>query len=330
MKLLRRAVRIGIAVGLLGIVAIHVDWLEFVDVATRADPAWLVLAFAVSTGDRVLMATKWRYLLTGIGVNTSFREAVVYYYMGGLVGTALQWHLSGDIARAVSLGRRTERHSAVTASVILEKIAGLQALTLLAGGSTLLLNARLRFIGWIPLTLLVVGVVVIVAVAPFFVRAAGARETLLDGLEGWSKLDRFADALRSIPDDVEETFKKVYAAFLFATLLEQLVPTVLLFLYTQAFAVELTLLEIVSVLPLVTLLARLPISVESLGVMEGLFVYFLGLVGVGTATAVVLALVSRLMDMIVMVVGAGVCSFTSEWRIARSTSDSDDAVSVNR
>lgn len=326
MKKFKRAIRVVVALVLLAFVATQVEWGNMLGVAARAEPAWLAVAFLVSTLDRVFMAAKWRYLLGGLGVESSLREAVVYYYMGGLVGAALQWHLSGDIARAVGFGRRTNRHSLVTTSVVLEKVAGLQALTVLAAGSALLLNAQIGFVQWSIAWPFAVAAILVVGIGPFVVRFTAVKEVVVTRLEEWNRLERLKRAIRTLPEDLEQEVKGVYGWFLGLTLLEQLVPTLLLLIYTHAFDVDLGLLAILSVLPIITFLARLPISVESLGVMEGLFVFFLGLVGVGSATAFLLALVSRLMDLIVMGSGAFACSFTSEWNVARSGAGAEDDV----
>jgi uncharacterized membrane protein YbhN (UPF0104 family) len=60
-----------------------------------------------------------------------------------------------------------------------------------------------------------------------------------------------------------------------------------------AFGVELPLVVYVAITPLITMLARIPISIAGLGVQEAGFVYLYGLFGMPAAIALMLSLVMR-------------------------------------
>jgi uncharacterized membrane protein YbhN (UPF0104 family) len=156
-----------------------------------------------------------------------------------------------------------------------------------------------------------------------------AQEALLVGVAGaallaalpfvtirYLPLDRIGDLLRRIPlerlDEVGRQIEglerspelaRAYPRFFVLTLLEQLIPILGLLLLARALQIPLSLLTIASFLPVSMLVSRIPISVEALGVREGLYVFFLSLFGVGGGTAFALAIATRIMD--VLVVGSG-------------------------
>jgi hypothetical protein len=60
-----------------------------------------------------------------------------------------------------------------------------------------------------------------------------------------------------------------------------------------AFGIDLPLMVYVAITPLITMLARIPISIAGLGVQEAGFVYLYGVFGMPAAIALLLSLVIR-------------------------------------
>jgi hypothetical protein len=103
----------------------------------------------------------------------------------------------------------------------------------------------------------------------------------------------------------------VFFAF---TLAEQGVPVVVTILLVHALGLPLAAGAILSVIPISVFVSRLPISVEALGVREGIFVFLFGLYGVSAAGAFALALMSRVMDLLAIGTGALVCTVIARHR----------------
>lgn len=304
-----------LGIGLLGAVALTVDWAGFVEVFSEARPLWLLLVLGVHVGDRIYMAAKWRYLLAGLRVKISYAEAVVHYFVGGLVGTALQWHLGGDLARAAQVGSRKDATALVSSSVVLEKLAGFSALGMLAVFSALLLNTFHVYARWallIPAGAACLGAFAVLGWSPL-------SEVLL------SRIGSFASALAvgrwkekvaelSFPVARVRLFRRRYLLFFGLTLLEQFVAILGFFLLTRAFSVPLSVPHILAFFPIVEFLSRLPVSPQALGIREGLFVFLLGIFGIGTGTAFALAIAGRLVSLAVLLVGATASVLSPTWR----------------
>jgi hypothetical protein len=263
--------------------------------------AVLPLIFVLGTLDRLWMAWKWHYLLRGIGVHVRFLEVAGHYYLGGLLGTAVQSQLGGDIARASAVGRYAGRTRMVAASVVIEKAVGFVAAGMLAVASLFLVHHRYEAISETVLLAAAVPVVLAIALvplllsprlaAPLFSRVLQISPSLAEKLG--------VTVLVTNPAGLQQA-GFVLQRFFALTLAEQLVPLANLYLLKEALRLDLSGYAIVAFTPLIMFFARLPISIEALGIYEGLSIYLFGLAGLSPASALSLALLDRVMGLLVL------------------------------
>jgi hypothetical protein len=180
-----------------------------------------------------------------------------------------------------------------------------------------------RVIGFVAILCLVV---VSLGIASYLFRAGGGyfRETellLLAGmvvavllvgiaLGGFKRfVDWLAQKLSRVP--LVGTLHRVYSLYseyrnhlgtvgrvLALTFVEQMLPVLIASLLALALGIDATLLELFAVIPVILLVARLPLPLEGIGITEGLAVLLLGLLGVSPAEAVSLSLLARVTDYI--------------------------------
>lgn len=293
---MKRLLQLVVAVVLLAVVLRTVNWSAFLDVVRGVRVEWLGVMFLVGTADRLWMAGKWRYLLHGLGVPASWRDTVYAYYAGGLVGQAAQWQLGGDVARAAQLSRASGRGEVVAASVVLEKVIGFSAAGLVALGALVLLEARYAVVRPPELLLLLVPIGALVLLAPLALLLTGGRRSR-------RALEWMARRLRRPPPATTARLRRTLVGFFFLTLAEQGLALLAIVVLARALRLELDVWALVAVAPIVLFLARLPVSIESLGSYEALSLLLFGLVGLAPAAAVALALVDRVMGL--LVTGAG-------------------------
>lgn len=311
-------VRIAVAVGLLAIVAWRVDWDRFWEVVLSVNLLWLLAASASAALDRLWMAAKWLYLLRRLDIVTTLRDTVHHYLTGGLVGLAAQWQLGGDIARAIGLGRKTGDSDTVVVSLVAEKLTGAAASSIIALVGLSLLHA---FVPSEMMPLYVTGLAVCATTLGTLLvltsRASGRVVGWLHGrLSGGPsgrvrhRLRRAVVALRR----VTELERSTLAKFFLMTFGEQFVPWINVALLAAAFGLELTVLEVAMTIPIITFYGRLPISVESLGVREGLYVMLFSLAGWSAAEALAVALTARAVDLLVVGIGSLVFMGMDPWK----------------
>jgi len=303
---------VAVGVALLGAVALRVDWGEFAAVVAGASPAWLLLVLGAGVADRLWMAGKWHYLLRGLGVPARFFDAALAYFVGHLVGLATQWQLSGDVTRAVRVGRAFGRHGRVAASVVLEKLTGAAASALVAAGALALLTLRY---GVLPRGAALGGAALL---------AAGSAAALVLALSraGARVLRRVAHvhpALQALlarlgvtdavgaSDGQGRALGRVGWTFFALTLLEQAMPVLDMYLLKQSLGLSVDTARLLAAVPVVMFVSRLPISIDGIGVYEGLSVVLYGLLGLSASQSLALAVLARAVGLLGTAAGAAVC-----------------------
>ena len=323
--------KLAVGVVLMGLAASTVDWTQFREAVRHVVPAWLALVGLMGFLDRAWMAGKWLYLLRGLNVGAAtFGQALWHYFRGGLVGIGVQWQLGGDIARALGLGHLVGKKQVVMASLVFEKVAGASANGLVATASLALLILTVDVGPLMPALLLGLCIVALTVLFPLLALSRPVRATVYSVLSllPLSTLQRF----RHVTDAVESVLSKrrVGLVFFLLTLGEQIVPFINILLLSRAFHLELTMVEMFMVIPVATFFSRLPISIESVGVREGLYVALFSLFGVSAAEAFAMALAVRVIDFVVVGAGTSIgfiagrsdgSGVTSQGKLSRSASD---------
>jgi uncharacterized membrane protein YbhN (UPF0104 family) len=292
--------KISVASVLLYFAIAAVDWAEFGAVVKGVEPGFLVLVALVALVDRGWMAGKWYYLLRALSVPVKFAQVLWYYLVGGLVGMAVQWQLGGDIARVLGLGKRVGERQLVLASVIFEKVAGAAASGLLAAAAAVFLAFTVDLGDLRPLLPIALALFALTVVTPPMALSAPFRRTL-------------RRLFKRLPDSLQVRFGAVTDAvlrvthlgrpacvFFVLTLAEQIVPIINAFLLARAFQLDLGFLDVLRVMPIATFFSRLPISIESVGLREGLYVVLFSFFDVSPAGAFAMALAARVTDLLVV------------------------------
>ena len=270
----------------------------------RAEPWPVAAAFVVLTLDRVLMAYKWVRLLGGHGIAYPVRRGVGVYCTASLYGTFLPSTLGADLIRAGIVSREGYRLEDIVASIAVERMLGFVA-ALASGLLGLAILHRMdaldeRFdVLWSAL-----GTVVAIGSLVF---AASFSRRLFDALHGALPRalarSRVALRLRALHERYVEFHaeRAVLARFFLLTLLEQALPILGMAAIARAIGVDAGLLFLVGVVPLTLLVARVPVSIEGLGVFEGVFALLMALGGVPAAEAVAVVVVARIVNVAVLV-----------------------------
>jgi uncharacterized protein (TIRG00374 family) len=292
--------RLGISLGLLLILLLF-----FVDLgqAWRAVAAarweFLVLLLAAFTLDRWLMSYKWRLLLVSQGFKAGHGEALKAYYLATFAGCFLPSTLGADAVRVGVFARPDRPSQAVAASIFLERALGFVAaalaavigLVLLAGITTELPG---EFFYWSFGLLGAATLAVVLSFSAWAERLHGHAE------RRWREKSRLLAWLLDFVAAYHQyrRHRGVLLWFLVLSFLEQGAPIIFNWLTAKALNLDLSLLEAAAVTPVVFFLARLPVSFSSFGVLEGLYVAFFRLVGIGATSAFLIGFIVNVGSMI--------------------------------
>jgi uncharacterized protein (TIRG00374 family) len=303
-----RVVLTGLAVFL--IVRI-VDWGAFVETIGGVRPGWLALAYLMFLAERLLMSVKWGILLRDQEIELPLWENWCVYSLAGLLGMVLPATVGSDAMRVGWLWRRGHSGSKATASVILERAIGF--VIWLAIATLGLVYLAYRFPEQEDLKALA-------ALAGASLGVVGIGFLVTIRME-WSSGG--AEDPGKIPSWLTTRVKKLHAAytvyrrrpsgairFSLLTLVEQILFLLMFFVLAVALRIEVDPLHFCAALAAASLVHRLPITVDGLGVYEGVLILLLSMAGVPNSGAVAVAVVGRIVNILAFAPGAVLASVT--------------------
>lgn len=293
----RFVLKLLLSLSLVGFVISFLDVEEMMTTLSAANPWYLWAFIVVLHVGRGLMAYKWNLLLRAANVQVRLRFLFQTYCVSPLAGMVLPASIGSDLFRLYSLSRLQVNMRSIVASIIVERVIGVVTLLIVTAASVgiayaLFKDNETNVLGVI--LAVVTGTlttVVVIGMAHYW-----GREYFQSVSERF-KQGRFMKKLYEVYRAVEEYRHHRYtlASVSFWSVVEHTVPIACNFLLVHALYINVSLLELIAIIPPVVLAIRLPISIDGLGVQEGLFVALFGLVGVSATQALLLSGLNRIL-----------------------------------
>ena len=292
--------RAALSLGLLALLPLlgFVDLGRTAQLIGTADPGFVLLAVALLTGDRFLMAGKWRLLLTARGLGLPLGSAVRAYYVASFAGLFLPMTVGADVVRTFAIAPQY-RNPTLVASIILERALGALSQALLAAFAAFLLahmaGKAMGILGW------GLGAAILLAalagplsfpLGRWITRWPG-RSGIPAKLRGWAQV--YVD-FANHPGTL--------LVFLLLSLVEGLFPVAIHYAAGGALGLQVPFTLYLATVPIVFLIARIPISLGGIGVVESSFVILAGRIGLGATEAFSLALLAEMLLLISLLPGA--------------------------
>lgn len=256
-----------------------------------------MLAFAIS-------CLKWRMLLLSDGRGCAFSTLSGFYLIGYFFNNFLPTSVGGDAARMFLAGKECGNYRVGVNSVLADRFSGLLALVLV--GLCGLFLAPL-IIGQ-TFTALFAGCgtfLWLLLLVPLVYEPA---RLALAGLNGRG---RVLSCLFGVVHGTLHYFTRrgLFVQLAWTSLLYQLLTVATYLAAAKALHMDVTLAQMLAVVPVVALLTLIPISLNGLGVREGGFAYFLARDGVPEADAIALSLLVYAISLAFSIAGAVVLTF---------------------
>ncbi|MBX3083352.1 MAG: flippase-like domain-containing protein [Anaerolineae bacterium] len=264
---------------------------EFWQTLAHVNVPLVVAATVLSAISVVSKAWRWGAVMRWRGLPQSSSYLVSGYFIGMFFNNFLPSGLGGDVVRAYQTARDTGRGAESVISVVIERGSGM--VSLFAAGSVGALFVPLP----LSITLLAHGLFLGSLVGLWalwsdvtgrILRVVGS--WLPNILQSpWSKITRLYEEFRG--------YRREWR--LFATVMAQSLVTLIttlasVYLLLLAFDNHVSFGGFAAVYSIVTAIDVIPFSLNGLGIREGTYVYFLGLLGVPSAIALGVALLVRL------------------------------------
>jgi uncharacterized membrane protein YbhN (UPF0104 family) len=269
------------------LVARMVSGREFLEALAGARPGPLVIALGLVVADRIFMAGKWGILLAAQGLMRSLGELIRIYFVASFYGSFLPTGVGGDLIRVIQVKRGKEEVGRATASVVMERLLGFiaSAILVVICLGIFVLGVRRDLVP-------VLGVVLLVLLAG----VAGLAWVLHGRLP--ARVARFAEAFRAYAGH-----RRALLSFTGLSLIEQLAPVLANYAVARALGLDLSFTAAFIIIPIVIFVVRIPISLDGLGVQEGLYVTLFAYAGLSPSESFLLSLVGRVVTLVGMLPG---------------------------
>ena len=268
----------------------------------RCDPVWALVALGVFTLDRVLMSYKWGLLLAIRGYSVTLTERLMVYCSSMMWGLALPSTVGADGIRIVLVRRFGVRVDDALATILVERGLGFVSALLMAVLSLLLLRFMVPNAAAYDTLLYIVIACLLAAIAlllaSFSSKAVTSILRLLPPRVAQSSaarlISRLHEAYRSLAFD-----RRRLALFFALTVAEQLLVAICYCLVALALQLKFNAVFLLAAVPLAILISRLPISIDGLGVYEGIFIGVMSLGGMRPDDSLALSLAARVFQIVV-------------------------------
>ncbi len=302
---------------LLALLAWRVDWRQLAAAVTGLDGRVYLIVIGLYALAQAASSWRWRMLAGVLGFGGSPARYAAYYFIGMFFNLLLPSSVGGDVVRAWYLARQgdgppTGKYLAAFLSVFAERLNGV--LVLIAFACVAAVCCPVALPGWI-----------LACVA-----SVGGGTCL--GLACLPLLRRFASRSVRLQQLAEVTRTYLHHPRLLLTvtalsLIVQVLNVIIVWLIGRGLGLQVPALYYGVLVPLITLLAMLPISLNGMGLREAGAVLLLAPLGVDATAAVTLFLLTFAVYTLTSLVGAGCYLFGRFPRFAASSAQggaSDD------
>jgi len=267
----------------------------------RLRPAFFILAAVIIAGQLTLMGVRWWYLMRRESLGVGLWATIRLMYVGHFFNFFLPGATGGDVVRAYLVARRTRGRTVAVATVLLDRFVGLAGMAVLAGVmglATWRSEQTHRAAGAIAAIL----AVIIVAGLVLFSRRVGRLAGLDRLIARLPRAENFRLAIATLqrlprcPRDAAVVAAMTLGVHL---LLAGGIACLGLALKLPT-AISLYFLFV----PVIYIIAAIPVSIGGLGLVEGMYVLFFAAgPGADGSAVLALALLARLTPMLLSLPG---------------------------
>ncbi len=320
-KTARNAViRVAIGLSIFAALFFFVDPAELSRVLRTASVPLLILGFALTIPVLVIRAFRWRLILAHLGLRVGFWRTVEIYTISFWFNTFLPGSVGGDAYKFYDVARASAKKLRPAAAVLLERSTGILAL-LLVGLVGLLIQAnRLPFSPWILwgsvlfLTCAICGSILLLffldVFAPLIKRFLPPSRKILDTPKGQALLD-LSGELRAN--------RRLFIEAIATGLILQILVLTSYWILARALTPEISPGLFFAIFPLIEIFSLLPISVNGIGIREGLLIFAFREAGIDPAVSLSLGVLFRLVNIAYALLGGALllARRPGGWRIHR-------------
>jgi len=304
------AIKLAVSSALIVYLFSIVDFGETFSRFKTIDSRFILAALALLIVQVAVSALKWKLILRSDGLDTPYLRLLNAYYIGNFLSLFLPSSFGGDIYRVYALSADNRSLGKTTSSVLFDRLTGLFALlTIALIGYVSMPDTKFDMV-FVALYLL--------GLVSFWLctsqRAVTALQASSIGII--RKLAVLLESFRTYRRDLSTLWKVIAISMFF-----QFMIVVINKIYALALSIDISLGELLVIIPLVYLTEVLPISINGIGVRDSAFVFFYVMLGYTKEEGLAVALLVLAMRYVSGLVGGVVLlgSVIRQHFVARTT-----------
>jgi glycosyltransferase 2 family protein len=270
-----------------------------------ADPSYLAVALAVFFLSMVLSAVQWDLLLKHQGIDLGLGSAFNLYMIGHFFNNFLPGALGGDVIKVYRLRQDIRRGKEALAATFLDRFSGLFMLSFFALLSALYLHFffDLSIRPQIYRYIIALFSLFFLSIFIFFSRrvAAFLYDVLLKHVNPFELRDKIKELHNFL--HLYRGSRRLYLKVFLLSFTTQLLRVFVHYLVAKAVGFNVAFVYFLVFVPLIALLASLPISFGGLGVREGLGKVLFGYVHPSGTLAVATQFLASMVGILVSLIG---------------------------
>jgi uncharacterized protein (TIRG00374 family) len=294
--------KILISAVLIGYLLYKVNMSELLYSLKNVNLLFILIAYGSLIFGNLICSYKWMILLRAQNINEpSFVRLWCLYYIGGFFNNFLPTEVGGDIIRSYKVGKVSGEQVKSFAAVVMDRFTGLMAVVFYALIGLILnwsiasdLNLAYLVIGSISILVIVISLISNRSFAKLIQRKVTFKliNKMLD------KLKSLYEAFYLYRENLIVFIKSIIISLIF-----QIYLIWLIMILMKSIHLEPSFIQLMLIVPTITLICILPISINSLGLREGAYVFFFTFIGISTSQALTLALLYRFATLLSSSVG---------------------------
>lgn len=261
--------RLGASLALMGLLAWQLGTGQVGDALRSADPGWLAVGAAGTVAALAVSALKWQVLLRAAGVRAGYGLLFEAYVVGLFFNNFLPSNVGGDVARARIVGKSTGSSAIVAGSIIGERLLAGLALVATAVGA---LAVSPWLAGIVGDAVGAIGLAFVALTLGCAVPGPRARVVAWLGPDG--KRGAVARAVIGLGASLGRP--SVVATVFAWSLVFQALVIVVAWSGFRAVGADVPVDAVIALIPVISAVQLLPVSVGGLGVREGAYAVLFG------------------------------------------------------
>ena len=314
---LANVLRLAVTLGAFGLIIWWVNPLELVAVFSNVLWFWVIVRIGPYAVSLWIQAWRWQMFLSLEGITTDTNRLFRRIWMSRFFANMMPGSIGGDIFRVVESADYCDSKMTVARSVLLDRVVALVSLGVYTSIACLVWAWQSAWptLGWVA-TIGLIGSAIALWLFSTEWPSRMARSTAEKLNAGRAKtfLSKLADSLRDLAGQ-----RKLLVLAALTTILFNMTWAISSYFGFLAFDLTISPLLVVTLVPVVFAVSALPISINGLGVTEGVFVLVFTVAGLEPAEAAAVAILLRVTGIFMSSFG-GLLYLVERRRLGQATS----------